>query len=312
MAVVSTTCDVGQPTYDWQSLVPQIRKLVNCACENNMIEIISKFKGLGFPWEGSDMLLSFANLITTASGNHGFYGECYAKIIFALCENCGSQEQEQQLLAAVEDSLSKHMCKFGFELCANTDPQLTPKLKRRLVNTCCFAGNIAVGTSKVSFLSEALRCLGVLCNASSPQSFCRDSGIEEKTRVAMLSGACPKTQPVDGETLLQYTDRLACELGMPSQSLSLLAGDTLLPTDLCLDHVDGKLQLIIHRLTMPEEYRVEAIHTLFTKAMPHFRASNLGEDLIRQVFSHLDDIEDELPKRAKFMLMDMRSAYAIE
>jgi hypothetical protein len=314
MELDSKTCDVDRATYDWQALQPQIKRLVNCASEGNMSETVCRFKGLGFPWENSDILASFANLIAAASGGHGFYGECYAQLVWALCPHCGSEEHRQRLVAVVENALSEHLCKCVSELVSNDDPELVPRLKQRLVNTSNFAGSLIAGTSNVGFLNHVLCSLGLVRKCGSLQFLdsasnniaCPDLGA--KVRVSMLSGACPTTQPIHGETVRQYRQRLACELGVSSDRVALLAGEALVSVDSCLDQTEGMLQLIIRDVSIAEEYRLEATKVLLLKAMPQLLASTFGKALLKQVLVYFDSIEEELPKRAKFMLMDIRAA----
>jgi hypothetical protein len=313
MAVDSPMCDMNCESYAWQDLQPRIKRMINTASEINMAEIIGRFNDLGFPWENSEILPSFAKLVVSASGGHGFYGDCYSQLVCALCPHCGSEERQEHLLALIEDEVAKQLCKCVSELCANEDTQLIFKLKSRLVNTSNFAGSLVAKTSRVGFLKRALPCLGLSCNLDSLQSSEADSGtakLHETPRVFTLSGRCPQTQPLDGETVLQYRERLACELGVTSQRLSLLEGEAQVPLDSCLDQIVGILNFVISDEQIAEEYRVEAIKALLSKTMPLILASSLRDDLLQQVFIYLDNVEDELPKRAKFMSMDLRAAAA--
>jgi len=107
----------------------------------------------------------------------------------------------------------------------------------------------------------------------------------------MLNGKHSETQPVSGELMCDYRRRLADELCLPSKCLSLVAGEALLPLDACLDEFPGSIQLIIHRLHLREEFRVEASKTLLLHAMPDLLATDMGKDLLSRVLSHWHAIE---------------------
>lgn len=188
----------------------------------------------------------------------------------------------------------------------------------RLVNSCkFFASLFHVGAYAVEDLYTVLQRLGVLNKvtvreAATVAEASQASALEQQAMpmVSMLSGSCPSAQPANGETMADWRTRLACELEFPPDRLGLLAIDSEVPTDAYLADLEGPLQIIVRHVHMKEEYRVEAACTLLSKVIPDLMASAPGADLLKVVFGHWETLEKKIPKRAQFMIMDLKSQVA--
>lgn len=336
--------DVGRPLLTvelhWQQLRRHSLKLINSVSVDKMGDTVESFRHLGFPWADPQLLDSLAGLIVSASGGHGFYAECYGKLICALNSLCEESLSASgpgdctHFLSAVKGALSAQFRQIvramsEDELSDNCGPcqmvrgmpvkqlqalTLVGKLRDQLVNSCKLAASLVhLGVYSVDDVSQVLQCLGVLNEVClqpvEAESQIPVSALEQQAmpRVAMLSGSFPSSQPLRGETMSDWRDRLARELKFPCERLGLLAVETEVPLDACLDGFSDTLQILVRRVNIKEEYRVEAATTLLSKAAPDLFAYQNGQDLVRQVLAHWDQLEPDLSKRAKFMIMDTKT-----
>lgn len=317
------------PGLPWSLLRPRAIKLINNVSPENVEVTAQKFVDLGFPWAHSDSVSSLANLIVFASAGHGFYAECYGQLACVLAPRCESGTLASatdsagcaDFLSVVKAALSQEFQRILSAMSEDEkSKQTTPaagKLRDRLVNSCKLAASLFhLSAYSVEDVWRVLQWLGVLNTVRIQQSLpvaSTDNSIPEQQappRVAMLSGACPSTQPFRGESMSDWRDRLACELDFPSQRLGLLANESEVPLNACLDDFEGMLQVLVWNVYVKEEYRIEAASTLVLKAMPDLVASVSGQDLLRQVFVQWEHTEPDLSKRAQFMIMDVKSASA--
>jgi len=346
--------DVLMVEQHWQQLRRHSLKLINSVSVDNMFDTVESFRRLGFPWAEPKLLDSFAGLIVSASGGHGFYAECYSKLICALnslCEeplSASGSGDCTHFLSAVKDALSAQFRKTVRAM--SEDDQTVPetwrpalklgesmrlqalgdkadklkqlpagKLRDRLVNSCNLAASLVhLGVYSADDVSQILQCLGVLNEVClqpvDAESQTSSSALEKQAmpRVAMLSGRFPSSQPLRGETMSDWRDRLARELKFPCDRLRLLDGEAEVSLDACLDGFSDTLQVLVRRVNMKEEYRVEAATTLVSKAAPDLVATQSGQDLLRQVLAHWEQLEPDLSKRAKFMIMDAKTVIEFE
>lgn len=324
---------------EWSLLRPRVTKLINRVSGENMADTADQFAKLGFPWVDSKLMVPFAHLIVAASASHGFYAECYAELISVLSKQCETsslvcatlQELESGLstprhtvfIAAVKSGLSDQ---FRDILSAMTkDASVSTagypnKLRDRLVNCCKLAASLFhQGVSSVDEVTLVLQRLGVLNTVDFREDVTDTSNQGARSarpgmpQVAMLSGTYPLSQPVRGETMTDWRTRLAHELNFPADRLGLWDGESEVPCDACLDDLKGMLQVVLRQVYIKEEYRVEAASTLLLKAMPCLLSSEKGQELVKQVCARWEpgvDAFDLLPKRAHFMIMDVKHASA--
>jgi len=190
------------------------------------------------------------------------------------------------------------------------------KLRDCLVNTCKFvAGLFGRDVYSEEDIHIFLSCLGVIVPTKLPTKIANDAELTTHAglpqRVTMLSGRSPATQPVQGESLCTYRERLARELRVPPFLIELLAGDFLVDISTNLEDVDvAELRALVRQLQIKEEYRIEAVCILLVSSMNAFRRTEEGWNLLKQVVDRLDAVRVGLPKRAQFMIMDLSSQRA--
>lgn len=297
-----------------------------------MADTADQFAKLGFPWEDSKLMVPFAYLIVAVSASHGFYAECYAELISALSKQCETsslecatlQELESGLptprhtvfIVAVKSGLSEQFRDILSSMAKDASVSTAGypnKLRDRLVNCCKLAASLFhQGVSYVDEVTLVLRCLGVLNTVDFREA--ARSAQPGMPQVAMLSGAYPFSQPFRGEAMTDWRTRLAHELNFPADRLGLWDGESEVPCDACLDDLEGMLQVVLRQVYIKEEYRVEAASTLLLKAMPCLLSSEKGQELVEQVYAQWEpgvDAFDLLPKRAHFMIMDVKYASAL-
>jgi hypothetical protein len=177
------------------------------------------------------------------------------------------------------------------------DDQMARKTRDKLVNSCKLAASLLhFDIFTVDDVVRVLQHLGVLhlqrrhrVDGVSVEGCRSDPQARPKAAMA-LSGHVPSTQPADGESMSAWRERLAYELNVPPERLGVLAGDSQVPLEACLDDFVCTLQVLIRHVDIKEEYRIEAASTLLLKAMPDLLASETGRDLLRQVLARWQQI----------------------
>jgi len=188
-------------------------------------------------------------------------------------------------------------------------PAAEGKKRDRVVNICKFVASLFhLQAYSVEDLRGFLQCLGVLNTVAAVANATPEQ--REMPTVSMLSGNFPSAQPACGETMADWRERLAQELKFPPDRLGLLAGDAEVPADACLGDFEGSLQVLVRHVHIKEEYRIEAGCTLLSKAMPDLIKTTDGRDLLNIVVDQWQGLGQEIPKRAQFMIMDLKSQIA--
>jgi len=326
------------PRADWQHLRPHAVKLLNSVSADSMAATASRFVELGFPWQEDDVMDALAKLFVSASAAHGFYAECYGQLACAL----NDQEiilcrlgTSVRFLSAVRAALSSEFSTVLSDMSApgnSSDtyyashalqqpwgqkvmPTAEGKARDRLVHICKLAASLFhLRAYAVEDLHRMLQCLGVLNTVTVRQAAVAVASATPEQQVmptvSMLSGNFPSAQPTSGETMADWRERLASEIKFPPDRLGLLAGDAEVPADACLDDFQGSLQVIVRHVHIKEEYRIEAGCTLLSKASSDLITSADGRELLKVVVDHWEELGQEIPKRARFMIMDLKSAIA--
>jgi len=270
-----SSCD-DTPETTWSSLRPRATKLINSVSASTIRETAQRFVDLGFPWADSDCSSSLANLIVSASAGHGFYADCYAQLIHTLNSRCVATEAEADtaFLSAVKASVCEKFRCILSGLAASEDEvrekkkvdnlnsrNMEGRLRDKLVNTCKLVANLfQLRVYMVNDIHCTLKCLGVLSTLNFKVHGGNDddhdtvgavelpdlsSGQHAMPQVAFLSGTRPSTQPIYGERMVDWKERLTLELNFPPDRLLLLSDGQEVAHDATLQDFEGVLQLLV-------------------------------------------------------------------
>lgn len=316
----------------WHSLQPRITKLINSVSSGTIGNVVQRFERLGFPWPAEPDTLGHLARLMVASFLHpgnGFYAECNADLVHRLSSMCSNQLFEDELKQAVLKHLVDILAGMSIDVKSEGMPlpklylpevigieRAEAKLRDCLVNTCKFvAGLFERHVCSEEDIHIVLSCLGVIAPTNLPAKIANDTELASHDgvpqQVTMLSGRCPATQPIQGESFCDYRERLARELRVPPFLIELLAGDSLVDASTHLEDVDAaELRALVRQLHIKEEYRIEAVCTLLGNSMSVFRGTEVGWNLLEQVVDYLEAVRSELPKRAQFMIMDLSTQRA--
>eukprot|EP00930_Biecheleria_cincta_P075378 TRINITY_DN62549_c0_g1_i1.p1 TRINITY_DN62549_c0_g1~~TRINITY_DN62549_c0_g1_i1.p1 ORF type:complete len:325 (+),score=63.76 TRINITY_DN62549_c0_g1_i1:94-1068(+) len=172
-----------------------------------------------------------------------------------------------------------------------------------LVTSLCLAG-----ACSSDIVGLALREIGYLDFSGVDTVRDPDASIDEDVpmpQCIMLSGSMPAIQPVHGDTVKKYQERLASEFDLPAERLGLLSADgTRLPLSARLYEFSGEaLSILVWHPALKEEHRAEAVCKLLSRLGPQ-----LDSALVAEMKSHLEELRPQLTKRFQFMISDVLEA----
>ncbi|CAE6952089.1 unnamed protein product [Symbiodinium sp. CCMP2592] len=122
----------------------------------------------------------------------------------------------------------------------------------------------------------------------------------------LLSGRTAVSQPRISETVAEFKDRLASDLGIgPSTFFFLMAGREPQPHAEMKDLGEVELQVMVRTPVLKEEYRVEAVCILLTEVAATLQATEHGKDLLCRELQRLGKLKKGLGKRYQFMIKDL-------
>jgi len=144
--------------------------------------------------------------------------------------------------------------------------------------------------------------------AAYPEAEPRTPGLPQ---CLLLSGRVTASQPRVSETVAEFKDRLARDLGMgPSTFFFLMAGGEPQPHEEMKDLGEVELQVMVRPPVLKEEYRVEAVCILLTEAAATLQATEHGRALLCREMQRLGKLKRGLSKRYQFMIRDLEDLVA--
>ncbi|CAE7261915.1 unnamed protein product [Symbiodinium sp. CCMP2456] len=127
----------------------------------------------------------------------------------------------------------------------------------------------------------------------------------------LLSGRVTASQPRVSETVAEFKDRLASDLGVgPSTFFFLMAGGEPQPHEEMKDLGQVELQVMVRPPVLKEEYRVEAVCILLTEVAATLQATEHGKALLCREMQRLGKLKQGLSKRYQFMIKDLEDLVA--
>lgn len=127
-------------------------------------------------------------------------------------------------------------------------------------------------------------------------------------RVVLLNGNEPAAQPMLGERMDEWRQRLAVELGIPCAHIAL-AGESQITPETLLDTIEPAsgcpLTALIQPVALTKEHCVEAACALLNASADALLISQRGCKLLRVAMKALESQQGELSKRCQFIIMDL-------